>query len=179
MPNAKVLESKKEIVSKFTEKLKNSKAGIFVDYRGLTVEEDTILRKKLRESSVEYSVVKNTIMRFAIKNAEIENFEDGALEGPTALAITNDDVLGISKILVDFSKENKCFNIKSGFMDGKGLELDDINKYASIPSKEILISKILGSLNAPISKLVRTLDAVAKKDTEDTKDIKDVENIEE
>lgn len=162
MPSNKVLEYKKEVVANFTEQLKKSKIGIFVDYRGVTVDEDNNLRKKLFEAKIEYSIVKNTLIWRAIESAKIENFSEELLNGPTALATSDSDILSICKILVDFSKGNEFFNIKTGFIDGKQISVEEINTYASIPSKEILISKILGSLNAPLSKLVRTLDAIAK-----------------
>ena len=163
MPSAKVLESKKEIVAQLTERLKNAQAGVIADYRGLTVAQDTELRAKLREAGVEYTIVKNTLTRFAANEVGLEGL-DPVLHGPTALATSADDVVAPAKVLVEFAKSNEQLEIKAGFVDGKVISVDEVKVYASIPNKETLISKMLGSLQAPIGNLVRTLDAIAKKD---------------
>ena len=163
MPSAKVLESKKEIVAQLTERLKNAQAGVIADYRGLTVAQDTELRAKLREAGVEYTIVKNTLTRFAANEVGLEDL-DPVLHGPTALATSTDDVVAPAKVLVEFAKSNDQLEIKAGFVDGKVISVDEVKVYASIPNKETLISKMLGSLQAPIGSLVRTLDAIAKKD---------------
>ena len=163
MPSAKVLESKKEIVAQLTERLKNAQAGVIADYRGLTVAQDTELRAKLREAGVEYTIVKNTLTRFAANEVGLEGL-DPILHGPTALATSADDVVAPAKVLVEFAKSNEQLEIKAGFVDGKVISVDEVKVYASIPNKETLISKMLGRLLAPIGSLVRTLDAIAKKD---------------
>ena len=163
MPSAKVLESKKEIVAQLTERLKNAQAGVIADYRGLTVAQDTELRAKLREAGVEYTIVKNTLTRFAANEVGLEGL-DPILHGPTALATSADDVVAPAKVLVEIAKSNEQLEIKAGFVDGKVISVDEVKVYASIPNKETLISKMLGSLQAPIGNLVRTLDAIAKKD---------------
>ena len=163
MPSAKVLESKKEIVAQLTERLKNAQAGVIADYRGLTVAQDTELRAKLREAGVEYTIVKNTLTRFAANEVGLEGL-DPILHGPTALATSADDVVAPAKVLVEFAKSNEQLEIKAGFVDGKVISVDEVKVYASIPNKETLISKMLGSLQAPIGNLGRTLDAIAKKD---------------
>lgn len=166
MPSQKILESKKAVVAEITERLKNAQAGVIADYRGLTVEQDTELRKKLREAGVEYTVVKNTLTRFAANEVGLSEL-DSVLHGPTALATSTDDVVAPAKVLVEFAKDHENLEIKSGFVDGRVISVDEVKTYASIPSKEVLISKMLGSLQAPISKLARTLDAIAKKDGEE------------
>ena len=159
MPSEKILERKKQHVADITELLKGSAAGVLVDYRGLTVEQDTKLRSKLRESGVKYSVIKNTMLRFASDEAGLSEL-DPILHGPTALATSADDVVAPAKVLMDFAKENDALEIKAGFVDGKVISIDEVKVYASIPSKEVLISKMLGSLQSPISALARTLQAI-------------------
>lgn len=163
MPSEKVLESKKAVVAELTERLQNAQAGVIADYRGLTVAQDTELRNKLREAGVEYTIVKNTLTRFAANAVGLEGL-DPVLHGPTALATSANDVVAPAKVLVEFAKNNEQLEIKAGFVDGKVIDVDEVKVYASIPSKEVLIAKMLGSLQAPIASLVRTLDAIAKKD---------------
>ncbi|MEG2582992.1 MAG: 50S ribosomal protein L10 [Oscillospiraceae bacterium] len=163
MPSQKILDAKKLIVNQVADRLKAAQAGVLADYRGLTVSQDTELRAKLREAGVDYAVIKNSLIRFAAEQVGIENLEP-ILHGPTALATSNDDVISAAKVLVDFSKENKELEIKAGFVDGKVITADEVKVYASIPSKEVLISKMLGSLQSPISALARTLQAVIDKD---------------
>ena len=166
MPSEKVLEQKKQVVADLVECLKNAQAGVLFDYRGLTVEQDTALRNELRSAGVQYHVVKNTLTRLAAKEVGLDDLDE-ILHGPTALATSADDALAPAKVLAKFAKENaEVVSIKSGFMDGKVISVDEVNTYAQIPSKEVLISKMLGSLQAPISKLARTLDAIANKDGE-------------
>lgn len=162
MPSAKVLENKKAVVAELTERLKNAQAGVLADYRGLTVAQDTELRTKLREAGVEYTIVKNTLTRFAANEVGLEGL-DPVLHGPTALATSDSDVVSPAKILVEFAKANEQLEIKAGFVDGKVIDVNEVKVYASIPNKETLIAKMLGSLQAPIASLVRTLDAVAKQ----------------
>ncbi len=166
MPSEKILQQKQQVVADLVECLKNAQAGVLFDYRGLTVEQDTKLRSELREAGVKYHVVKNTLTRLAAKEVGLDELDE-ILHGPTALATSGEDALAPARVLAKFAKDNaEVVSIKSGFMDGKVISVDEVKVYAEIPSKEVLISKMLGSLQAPISKLVRTLDAVAKKDGE-------------
>lgn len=165
MPSEKVLESKKAAVAAITERLKNAQAGVIADYRGLTVAQDTELRRLLREAGVEYSIVKNTLTRFAANEVGLGDL-DPVLHGPTALATSDTDVIAPAKVLVEFAKSHDQLEIKAGFIDGKVIDADEVKVYASIPSKEVLISKMMGSMQAPIGALVRALDAIAKKDAE-------------
>ena len=162
MPSAKVLENKKEIVAQLTERLEKAQAGVIADFRGLTVAQDTELRTKLREAGVEYTIVKNTLTRFAANAVGLGDL-DPVLHGPTALATSADDVVAPAKVLVEFAKKNEQLEIKAGFVDGKAISVDEVKVYASIPNKETLIAKMLGSLQAPIGNLARTLDAIAKQ----------------
>lgn len=165
MPSAKVLESKKQIVADMIEKLKTAQAGVLVDYCGLTVEEDTDLRNKLRAAGVEYKVVKNTLTRFAAKEVGFDEL-DAVLNGPTSLAVSYDDPVAPAKVIADFAKDNEKLEIKSGFLDGKVISLEEINQLAKTPSKDVLIAKIMGSLNSPISALARTLQAIVDNGVE-------------
>jgi len=165
MPSASVLEQKKQAVAELAEKLKAAQAGVLVDYRGLTVEEDTDLRRKLREAGVEYKVVKNTLTRFAANEVGLTGL-DNELNGPTALAISTEDPVAPAKVISDFAKSNECLKIKAGFLDGAVISLDEVTKLAKTPSRETLIAQIMGSLNAPISNLVRTLQALVDNGVE-------------
>ena len=160
MPSEKVLEAKKAQVIEITEALKSATTGVLVDYRGLTVEEDTKLRNNLRAAGVKYFVVKNTLLRLAAKETGLDEL-DSILHGPTALAVS-EDAVAPAKVLADYAKENDKLEIKSGFMDGKVLSLDEINKLAKTPNMETLIAKIMGSLNSPISGLARLLSTIAE-----------------
>ena len=160
MPSEKVLEAKKAQVAEIIEALKGATTGVLVDYRGLTVEEDTKLRNDLRAAGVKYFVVKNTLLRLAAKETGLDEL-DSILHGPTALAIS-EDAVAPAKVIADFAKENEKFEIKSGFMDGKVLSVDEISKLAKTPSKETLIAKMMGSLNSPISGLARLLSTIAE-----------------
>ena len=168
MPSEKVLESKKQIVADLTETLKSSAAGVLVDYKGINVADDTKLRKELREAGVEYSVVKNTMLRFAAKEAGLEGWDE-FLHGTTALAVSKEDPIIASKILAKYAEEIKCdvFTIKSGFMDGKDVDTDTVHALAKIPAKEVLIATMLSSLNATISKFAVVVDQIAKKKEEE------------
>lgn len=165
MPSEKVLEQKKAAVSELTESLKGAVAGVLVDYRGITVDQDTVLRKKLREAGVEYKIVKNTLLRFASKEVGLDEL-DGVLHGPTAIAYHTEDMVAPAKIIADYAKENEAIEIKSGFMEGKVISIDEIKTLAATPSKDVLIAKIMGSLNSPVSSLVRLLNTIVEGGTE-------------
>lgn len=160
MASEKVLEQKKAQVAEVVETLKSAQTGILVDYRGLTVEEDTKLRNNLRAAGVKYFVVKNTLLRLAAKEVGLDALDE-ALHGPTALAVSDDDAVAPAKVMADFAKENEKLEIKTGFMDGAVMTLDEVKALAATPNKETLIAKMLGSLNAPISNLARLLATIA------------------
>ncbi|MBQ3038059.1 MAG: 50S ribosomal protein L10 [Clostridia bacterium] len=160
MPSEKVLDAKKAQVAELIEILKGATTGVLVDYRGLTVEEDTKLRNNLREAGVKYFVVKNTLLRLAANQTGLEDL-DSILHGPTALAVS-EDAVAPAKVLADFAKDNNKLELKSGFMDGKVLSMDELTQLAKTPSKEVLIAKIMGSLNSPISGLARLLNTIVE-----------------
>ena len=176
MPSQKILEEKKQIVSSLAEQLKTAVSGVLVDYCGLTVEQDTQLRNKLREAGVEYKVIKNTLTRFAAKEVGFDEL-DSVLNGPTSLAISMTDEVTPAKVLAEFAKTNEQLEIKAGFLDGKVLSIEEVKKLAATPNRETLIAKMLGSLNAPISNLARTLQALVDNGVEPA-DIK-IEKAEE
>lgn len=162
MPSAKVLESKKQKVAELTEKLKAAKSGVIVEYKGITVEQDTALRRDFRKAGVEYSVVKNTLLRFAAKEAGLEGIT-GALEGTTAIALSNDELTAPAKIFCDFAKDKEGINAKVGFVEGDILDQAGVEALAKIPSKEVLIATVLGTFNAPIAALARAINAIAEQ----------------
>lgn len=165
MPNAKVLQEKKEIVSALAEKMKNASAGVFVDYKGLSVVDDTAMRRKLREAGVDYAVVKNTLTRFACKEAGLEGFDE-ILNGTTALAVSSNDVVAPAKVLCEFAKDHQNVQVKAGFMDGKYIDADTVKALSEIPSKDELISKMLYCFISPVQGLAVALKAIADKQTE-------------
>ena len=165
MPSQKVLDEKKQIVAGLTDQLRSAVSGVFVDYCGLTVEQDTQLRNKLREAGVEYKVVKNTLTRLAAKEVGFDEL-DPVLNGPTALALSMTDEVAPAKVIADFAKTNDKLEIKSGFLDGRVMSLAEVKALASTPNRETLLAQILGSLNAPASKLVRTLQALVDNGVE-------------
>lgn len=166
MPSNKVLEEKKAYVEGLAEVLKNSCAGVLVEYKGITVEQDTRLRADLRAADVKYSVVKNTMLKRAAEQAGLEGL-DGVLKGTTALASSADDYVAAARILCKFAQENKNFSVKAGFMDGKVIDVDNVVSISKLPSREILIATVLGGLNAPISALARTIQAIADQKSEE------------
>lgn len=156
------VEIKKPIVDEIKELLKDAQAAVIVDYRGLTVEEDTNLRNKLRAEGVTYKVYKNTMIRFAIEGTEFEALEKH-LEGPTALAVSKTDATAPARILFNFSKEAKALELKAGVVDGTYYDEKGIQAIANVPSKEVLLSKLLGSLQSPIANFARVIKQVAEK----------------
>jgi large subunit ribosomal protein L10 len=164
MPNAKILNEKKQIVEELTGKLK-SQAGVLVNYSGITVNEDTEMRVKLRDANIDYTVIKNTLMRFAIANAGFEDL-DPILNGTTSLAVSKDDPIAPARLIKEYAdKFNGYFEIKGGFMDGKVLSVDEVNALAIIPPLPILQAQLLGTMLAPITSLAVVLKAIAEKDS--------------
>lgn len=143
-------------VAELKELLTNSKCAILVDFCGLTVAQDTVLRRKMREAGVNYSVVKNTLLRIAAEEAGIEGLES-VLEHNTAIAVAPEDPVAVAKIICEFAKENKALKVKIGVLDGKVISAEEIKALAALPPKEVLIAKMLGSMNAPISGFVNVL----------------------
>lgn len=168
MPSNAVLEAKKAKVEKLAEIIKNSVSGVLVDYKGITVEEDTKLRKELREAGVHYFVEKNTMLLRAFKECGIEGFEE-ALNGTTALAVSNDDQTAPARILGKFAEKagDEKFNLKAGYVEGEVYDQAGVVALSKIPSKDTLLAQLVGSLQGPLQKLAATLNAVADKKKEE------------
>lgn len=147
-------------VTEIKEKLEKAQAVVLAKYQGLTVEEDTLLRKNLREAGIEYKVYKNTLVNLAVKELGIEGFDE-YLEGPVSIAFGYDDVTAPARILNDFAKDHKALELKAGIVDGELYDAAKIQQLATIPSKEVLIAKLLGSIKSPISSFARVISAIA------------------
>lgn len=158
MPSAKILAEKKQIVADLAEKLKSSCAGVLVDYKGINVADDTKLRREMREAGVDYEVVKNRLLSLAAEAANLEDMKP-VLENTTALAVCKDDYVAAARILCKFAETHKDFTIKLGFVDGAVIDANQVNDLAKLPSREVLVAKVLGSMNAPISGFVGVLNA--------------------
>ena len=163
MPNAKVLSEKQAIVAALTERIKNASSGVFVDYKGITVAQDTERRTELRKNDVEYSVIKNTLVRFALDDCNLNEI-DHILNGTTSLATSTGDPIAPFRIISDYSKKlNDVFNIKAAFMDGKVLSEQEIAEISALPSKEALYSQVFGTLLAPITSLAVVLNQILEQ----------------
>ena len=159
MPNAKVLESKKATVEALSSKIKEATSIVFVDYRGINVAQDTDLRKQFREAGVEYTVVKNTLTRFAAKENGYDF--DEVLNGTTAMASTTGDPIAPARIVCEFAKKNKlAMTIKGGVVEGSVLSAAQLNGFGELPSKNALVASVLGTFLAPISSLAFVLDQI-------------------
>lgn len=163
MPNAKILSEKKAVVEALAERFKGASAGVFVDYRGITVAEDTQLRRELVSNEVEYSVVKNTLTRFALEKAGLSDL-DSVLNGTTSLATSAGDPIAPIRIINEYSKKmGDRFDIKAAFMDGKVLDAQEIEEIAALPSKDALYAKVLGTMLAPITSLAVVLGQILEQ----------------
>ena len=156
------VEIKKPVVDEIIEALNGAKAAVLADYRGLTVEQDTVLRKKMRESGVVYKVYKNTMIKRAVAGTEFEALV-ADLEGPTAIAISKEDATVPAKILYDFAKTAPALELKSGVIEGTYYDSKSINVIATIPSRDELISKFLGSIQSPITNFARVIKQIAEQ----------------
>ncbi len=164
--NASIIEQKQQVVNQLAEQMKNASSGVLVDYKGITVEDDTKLRANLRKSGVSYAVVKNTLCARACEAVGFGELR-GVLEGTTALALSDDQVAP-AKILNDFAKDHDNFVIKAGFVDGRILSADEVKSLAAIPPKEVLIGRILGSLQSSLYGFAYAIQAIIDKNGEAT-----------
>jgi len=162
MPNAKVLESKKAMVDALADKLQNATAAVFVDYKGINVAQDTELRNQFRAAGVEYTVVKNTLTRFAANKIGYSEFDE-LLNGTTSMACTTGDPIAPARIVSEFAKKNKdLIKIKGGMVEGKVLSVDELKAFGELPSKDALIAQVLGTFLAPITSLAVVLDQICQ-----------------
>ena len=161
-----VTSAKQAVVAQLKEQLESAKGVVLTSYKGLTVVQDTELRRELREAGVSYHVVKNTMLRIAAKEAGIEGIEEH-LEGTTAFAFSTEDAVAPAKVICGFIKKNKLedaevLTVKVGMVEGKVIGVDEVKALAALPSREELIAKLLGSMNAPISNTVNVLQGVIR-----------------
>ena len=165
LTKAKILEAKKAEVAAIAERLQGACAGVIVDYKGINVADDTVLRKELREAGVEYTVTKNTMIELAIKGTELEGLGE-CLEGTTALATSADDYVAAARILCKFASTHDNFNVKSGFLDNEVISLEKIDSLAKLPSRDVLLATVCSVFNAPIAAFARAVQAIVDKDGE-------------
>ena len=162
MPSTAVLEKKKQMVADLSERIKNSCAGVVVDYKGINVEDDTKLRRELREAGVEYSVVKNSILGRAAQDAGLEGL-DSVLEGTTAIATSADDYVASARILQKYADSHDNFSLKSGYLDGEVSSMEKLIALAKLPSREVLLATVCSVFNAPIAAFARGVQAIVDK----------------
>lgn len=162
MPSTAILEKKQAQVAALAERIKGSIAGVVVDYKGITVEDDTKLRKELREAGVEYTVVKNTLLKRAADDAGLGGLDD-VLEGTTALATSADDYVASARILQKFADNHKNFTLKSGYLDGAVISTEKLQSLAKLPSREVLLATVCSVFSAPIAAFARGVKAIVDK----------------
>lgn len=168
MPSEKILSQKQEYVSSLSKQIKEAGSGILVDYKGVTVAEDTAMRRELRSEGVEYFVVKNTMLRFAAKENGLNDLES-LLEGSTALVLSQGDPIAAAKIVAKYAdkrvaeKKAPVLTMKGGFVDGAIVDAEELSRYAKLPSKETLVAQVLCGMNSPITGLAIVLNEIAKK----------------
>ena len=156
------LELKKELVEGIKSELSNAKSIIFVDYRGITVSEDTAMRKEFRENGVTYKVFKNRLLVRALNDLGITDYDPKMFEGTTAVAFSSDEIAP-AKVFCKNQKELNKMSVKFGIVDGKIMDANQVEELAKIPSKDVLVAMLLGTLNAPVAALARALNAIAEK----------------
>ena len=156
------IELKKPIIEEIQSSIKDAKSVVVVDYRGLTVEQDTRLRKTLRENNITYKVYKNTMINFAIQGTEFEGLAP-YLEGPTAIAISTEDATAPARAICKFAKEAPKLEVKAGIVEGTAYDAAGITQIANVPSREELLAKLLGSMKSPISNFARVINQIAEQ----------------
>ena len=156
------VELKKPVIDEISEVIKDAQGVVLVDYRGLTVEQDTILRKQLREAGITYKVYKNTMMNFAFKGTDLEALAPH-LEGPSAIAVSKEDATAPARVIVKFAKDAPNLELKAGVIEGVLYDAKGIAEVAKIPGREELLSRLLGSLQSPVANFARVLNQIAEK----------------
>ncbi len=162
MPSQKVLEQKKAVVAELAERLKNSITGVVVCYEGINTEDDTKLRKELRENDVKYTVVKNTLLSRACDEVGLEDIKP-VLEGTTAIATSDSEYAAAARILCNYAKDHDNFKVKSGYLDGAVIDMDTIISLSKLPSRDVLLANVLGAFQAPIASFARAVQAIVDK----------------
>lgn len=159
------VELKQPVVEEIAGKVKDAKAAVLVDYRGLTVEQDTQLRKQLREAGIVYKVYKNTMMKRAFEGTDFAQL-DPHLDGPSAIALATDDVTAPARILAKFAEKAKALEMKGGVVEGTYYDAAGLAELAKVPSREELLSRLLGSMQSPIANFARVINQIAEKKAE-------------
>ena len=162
MPSQSVLEQKKAIVAELSERLKNSITGVVVSYEGINTEDDTKLRKELRENNVQYTVVKNTLLSRACDEVGLEDLKP-VLEGTTAIATSDSEYAAAARILCNYAKDHDNFKVKSAYLDGAVIDMDTITALSKLPTREVLLANVLGAFQAPIASFARGVQAIVDK----------------
>ncbi|MBE6781748.1 MAG: 50S ribosomal protein L10 [Ruminococcaceae bacterium] len=162
MPNAKVLEAKQAAVAALSAKISDSVAGVLVDYSGITVADDTVLRRELRQAGVEYSVIKNSIISRAVAGGDLESLNE-VLEGTTAIAISKEDHTAAARILGKYADSHENFKLKGGYLEGKAISVETVNELAKLPTREVLLATVLGAFQAPMASFARAVQAIVDK----------------
>ncbi len=165
MPSEKILEQKKAVVADLSDKMSRAASGVLVKYQGITVADDTKLRADLRKAGVEYAVIKNSLIGRAADIAGLGELK-GELEGMNALAISYDDPIAPAKVLKEYADKIESFELRGGFLDGAVVDVKTVEELANIPPKEVLLARMLGSLQGPLSGLAVALQAIIDKDGE-------------
>lgn len=165
MPSQKVLEQKQQLVADLADRIQNSVAGVIVDYKGITVEDDTKLRKELRENGVKYTVIKNTLIKRAADKAGLSGMDD-VLNGTSAIATSAEDYVAAARILQKFADTHEHFHVKTGYLDNEVIGLEKIKSLAKLPSREVLLANVLGAFQAPIASFARAVQAIVDKSGE-------------
>ena len=159
------VELKQPIVQEISEKIDGAQSLVLVDHRGLTVQQDTELRKQLREAGVFYKGYKNTMMNFAFKGTAFEGLSD-LLNGPSAIAVSKEDATAPARIIFEFAKTAKNLEVKGGVVEDKVLDIKQLEEVAQIPSREVLLGRLFGSMQSPIANFARVIKQIAEKDGE-------------
>ena len=159
------VELKQPVVDEISANIDGAQALVLVDHRGLTVQQDTELRKKLREAGVFYKVYKNTMMNFAFKGTAFEGLSD-LLNGPSAIAVSKEDATAPARVIFEFAKTAKNLEVKGGVVDGTVLDIKGLEEVSQIPSREILLGRLFGSMQSPVSNFARVTKQIAEKDGE-------------
>lgn len=162
MPSQSVLEQKKAIVAELSERIKNSVTGVVVSYEGINTEDDTKLRKELRENNVQYTVVKNTLLSRACDEVGLEDLKP-VLEGTTALATSDSEYAAAARILCNYAKDHDNFKVKSAYLDGTVIDMDTIISLSKLPTRDVLLANVLGAFQAPIASFARAVQAIVDK----------------
>ncbi len=166
MPSQKVLEQKQQLVDDLASRIQNSVAGVIVSYEGISVEDDTKLRRELREAGVKYTVVKNTLIKRAADKAGLSGLDE-VLNGTSAIATSEEDYVAAARILQKFADDHKTFSVKSGYLDNEVISLEKIQSLAKLPTRDVLLANVLGAFQAPIASFARAVQAIVDKSGEE------------